>query len=62
MNTRSIDWVLSGSSTVYMDGRSVYHLRNPGVPGIKASLALNVTEYAELRKYLIENLRLEDDQ
>lgn len=60
MNGNHIDWVLGASSTVYMDGRSVWYLRSPGKPGIRASLTLSDTEYQALRAYLIENLNLED--
>lgn len=61
MNTNHIDWVLGGSSTVYMEGRSVYYLRTPGKAGIKAPLALMPQEYMALREFLIENLNLDVD-
>lgn len=61
MNANHIDWVLGGSSTVYMEGRSVYYLRTPGKAGVKASLALMPQEYMELRAYLIENFNLDSE-
>jgi len=61
MNINSIDYVLGSSSTVYMDGKSVWHLRSPGKPGIRASLTLSDSEYKALRAYLLENLNLEQE-
>lgn len=61
MNTNHIDWVLFGSSTAYMDGRSVYYLRAPGKASVRVTLTLMPHEYMELRTYLIENFNLDSD-
>lgn len=43
-NTYSPDWILNRSSTLYMDGTSIYYLRMPGEPGQRAHLRLDAQQ------------------
>lgn len=52
IDTESPDWILADSSEVFMDGRATYYLRDPGRPGIKASLRLHPEERDALRRAL----------
>ncbi len=52
MDTYSADWVLSQSSTTYMDGTTVYYVRLPRLAGHVTSLRLDDLQAKKLREVI----------
>ena len=50
-------WPLGPTSTVYMNGKSVYHIRQYGKPGIFASVELRQDDAEAIRMVVEERIR-----
>lgn len=50
-------WPLGPTSTVYMNGKSVYHVRHYGKPGIVATVELSQEQAEAIRQVVEERIR-----